>query len=90
MLSNRVIKSAQESYYRDSFYQNQNDQEKLWKVIDELAFIKKKKTVIPSELISDDEIVQDPQSICEIINSFFVNVGKNLADKLQPVTNKPS
>ena len=72
------------------FCQNQNHQEKLWKVINELAFNKKEKksTVIPSKLISDDEIVQDPQSICEIMNSFFVNVGKNLADKLQSVTNK--
>ena len=87
---NRVIKSGKESYYRESFYQNKNDQEKLWKVINELAFIKKKKKVIPSELISDDKIVQDPQSICEIMNNFFVNVGKTLADKIQPVTNKPS
>ena len=52
--------------------------------------LKRKKKVIPSELISDDKIVQDPQSICEIINKFFVNVGKALADKIQPVTNKPS
>ena len=43
-----------------------------------LAFIKKKKKVISLELISDDEIVQDPLSICEIMNNFFVNVGKNL------------
>ena len=85
---NRVIKSAEESYYWDSFPQNKNDLEKLWKVSNELAFIKKK--VIPSELISDDKIVQDPQSICEIMNNFFANVGKNLADKIQPVTNKPS
>ena len=42
------------------------------------------------ELISDEEILQDPQSICEIMNNFFVNVGKNLADKIQPATNKPS
>ena len=51
------------SYYRYSFYQNKNDQEKLWKVINEFAFSKKKK-IIPSELISGNEIVQDPQSIC--------------------------
>ena len=52
----------------------------------------KRKKVIPSELISDDEIVQDPQrqSIFQIMNSFFVNVGKNLADKIQPITNQPS
>ena len=86
---NRVIKSAKESYYRDSFYQNKNDQEKLWKVINELASTKKKK-VIPSKLISDDEIVQDTLSICQIMNSFFVNVGKSFADKIQPITNQPS
>ena len=28
--------------------------------------------------------------MCKITNSFFVNVGKNLADKIKPVTNKPS
>ena len=60
---NRVIQSAKESYYRYSFYQNKNDQEKLWKVINEFAFSKKKK-IISSELISGNEIVQDPQSIC--------------------------
>ena len=48
---------------------------------------KRKKKVIPSEPISDDKIVQDPQSMCEIMNNFFVYVGKNLADKIQPVTN---
>ena len=52
-------------------------------------FLKRKKKVIPSELISDDKIVQNPQSICEIMNNIFVNVGKNLADKTQPITNKP-
>ena len=47
---NRVIKSAKESYYRESFYQNKNDQEKLWKVINELAFIKKKKKLFLQNL----------------------------------------
>ena len=83
-------KSTKESYYRDSFYQNKNDQEKLWKVINELASIKKKKKVIPLEVISSNEIVHNPQSICEIMNIFFVNVCKNLADKIQPITNRPS
>ena len=83
-------KSTKESYYRDSFYQNKNDQEKLWKVINELASIKKKKKVIPLEVISGNEIVHNPQSFCEIMNIFFVNVCKNLADKIQPITNRPS
>ena len=54
-----------------------------------LPFLKRKK-VISLELISDDEIVQDPQRICEIMTSLFVNVDKNFADKIQPVTNKLS
>ena len=49
-----------------------------------------KKKNIPSKLISDDKIVQDPQNICEIKNNFYVSVGKNLTDKIQLVTNKPS
>ena len=90
MFSIESSNQLKESYYRDSFYQNKNDQEKLRKVINELAFIKKKQKVIPSQLISDDKIVLDPQSICEIMKNFFVNVGKNPADKIHPVTNKPS
>ena len=27
---------------------------------------------------------RDPQVICEELNTFFVNVGKNLADKIEP------
>ena len=44
--------------------------------------LKRRKKVIPLELISDDKIVQDPQNISEIVSSFLVNVGKNDADKI--------
>ena len=80
---NRTIKSAKETYYRRTFQANKNNSAKVWNLINDIVNLKPKKKNFPTELETHDGITQDPQQICNKLNDFFVNVGKNLADTFQ-------
>ena len=54
-----------------------------WKLISKVIRIKKENTQYTSKkLLRDNRIYIDKQSICDQLNSHFINVGNGLADKL--------
>ena len=54
----------------------------LWKIIGELANLKKNKKTFPNLIVTVKEVIDDPQIICEAFNVHFAtvreNVGKNI------------
>ena len=83
----RIIKAAKENHYKEAVAENKNNSLDLWKIKNEIANFKSKQKTIPTELHTVNGVSRDPQVICEELNTFFVNIWKNLADNIEPPLN---
>ena len=55
----------------------------LWKIIGELANLKKNKKTFPNQIVTDKEVIDDPQKICEAFNIHFATVGENIGKSIK-------
>ena len=87
----RQLKQAKLDYYHHLLNENKGNAKKTWDVINELTNIKRHSNVQPSKLRSNNyDTVSEPQIIAEKFNSFFVNIGKEMAASIQPInSNSP-
>ena len=86
---NRSLRLAKQNHYHNIFNEHKGNSKKASKVINELAFDKKKTSIPPTKLITTlGDTITDQQSIAEEFNKYFVNVGKSMADSI--VSDKPS
>ena len=78
--------------YRESFYNqvlsNSNDSKKMWDNIN-IIINKKRPNSHTEKLYADDKYYQQPQSIANILNSYFCNIPSSLASKLPKTNMKP-
>ena len=79
---NREIKRAKENYYKDLIDDSKGNSSTLWKIIGELANLKKIKT-FPNQIVTDKEVIDDPQKICVAFNVHFATVGENIGKNLK-------
>ena len=72
---NREIKRAKANYYKDLIDHSSGNSKTLWKIISELANLKKNKNkkTFPNEIVTDNAVIEEPQKICEAFN-----IGKNI------------
>lgn len=80
-LLNKNIKSRKEEYYRNTIKANSDNPKDMWKTLKELISVKTKSSNI-SQLKMGDTIISDPQRIAEEMNSYFVQIGPHLSDKI--------
>ena len=76
---NREIKSSKSKYCCELIEQSKGDSTKIWKAINEVSCNSKCST--PQCIVSNGVHHTDPKAIATALNSFFVSVGKTLADK---------
>ena len=78
-----LCQKAQNDYYYKKIKEGKDTLKALWDIAGTIVNPKKsrKNTVIDSLKINN-KIVHDKQQICDAINDFFSNIGKNLADKI--------
>ena len=82
---NRTIKLAKETYYKETIDSAKGDSKKLWKIIDTLINSKNKEKNFSQKLDIEGKKVRDSQVICNNLNLYFANIGKNLAKSIRPV-----
>ena len=82
---NKTIKLAKETYYKETIDSDKGDSKKLWKIIDTLINSKNKEKKFPQKLDIEGKKVRDSQVICNNLNLYFANIGKNLAKSIRPV-----
>ena len=89
-LLNRTINrpTAKKHYYMYVITENKTNQINLWKVINEIGSFKTKTRSILNELRTNNGLTKDPEIICNTLNNFFINVGKNLANSIEQVVMK--
>ena len=82
---------SKKKYYQSQFLSARNDSAKTWKLINTLLPERTKATSTPPNLTHplSGECKQNPTDIANILNDFFVSVGKNMASKIIfPQSNK--
>ena len=76
--TNNTIKQVKKNYYSDTIKENRNDGKKLWKVLKSILPSKAHQTV--KEIAEDDQVISEPKKIADCFNTYFINVGQNLAE----------
>ena len=74
---NREIKRAKENYYKDLIDDSKGNSSTQWKIIGELANSKKNKKTFPNQIVTDKEVIDDPQKICEAFNIQMIAIYSN-------------
>ena len=81
---NKCIKKAKQLHYLSEFESTKNDIKNTWRLVNELTGrLKSTKDPLPSYFFDPDvpdTIISDPQEISDAFNSFFNNIGPNLAN----------
>ena len=84
----KAIREAKQSYYYKQFNKYKNDMKNTWKTIKTIICNTNKNTDMPNSFIIDGNKIDDKQTIADRFNSFFTNIGKDLATKITPPKNK--
>ena len=80
----KILRSAESNYYREIFDTYKNNAKSIWKQINNICSVSRNKksdaTYIKKLTVNGNTVVQ-PDFIAEEMNSYFCNVGSNLAKK---------
>ena len=83
-----LLRFAEKSYYAEKLTKVQDNMSKTWKLLNEITNRNKSPKII-SQIKTNDELTDDPQQISEKFNNYFVNIGPDLASKIQVGNKKP-
>lgn len=80
-LTNNLIKKVKRDYYHNIILENKNNIKTVWEIVNESLNEKRssKKIIIKQNNV---DLVND-KDISENFNNFFINVGENMANKIQ-------
>ena len=73
---NRKIMSAKETYHKDLIDDSTGNFSTLWKIIGELANLKKTKYTFPSDIVTDSDVIDDPQKFVKLSMFILRQLGK--------------
>ena len=76
-----VLRKAEKEYYWEKLNNVRNNLSKTWKILNSLISRTQTKGTV-DEVIVNNKIVRDPKIIADNFNSFFANIGPNLAAKI--------
>ena len=79
------INKAKKDYFTQRYEQCKENQNEKWKFINELIS-KKKPSTLPAVLNVDGQEISEPTEICNTFNNYFTDIGKNLTNHLQGIS----
>ena len=79
---NRVIIMAKQDYYKLKLQSSANKSKAIWSVINEILSKKKKTSSINKIRAVNGQILNQPSQIADAFNTYFGNIGKQLASKI--------
>jgi len=80
-----LIRLSKKKFYSDFFIENQSNVKKTWEGIRQLLNVSKKNNSKISKLSHNDSTVTIPKDMANTMNSFFVNIGKSVEEKIPEV-----
>ena len=80
---NCILCLAKRNYYHQVLNANKGDSKKVWNIVNELTYNKKRSNVGQLRVTTAaGDTVSDPQKIAEECNNFLVNIGRSMADSI--------
>jgi hypothetical protein len=84
----KLIRKAKTDYYGNKFSMYRNDIKNTWVTIKEIINKNKMKPSIPDYFSIRDEHVSNKDQIVNEFNTYFANIGPELASKISPPSDK--
>ena len=84
-MRNHVIslqRRSERKYYREQLEINEHDLRKSWKILKHIIGKEERSQTRKLEFNINNRVTSDSHSIANHFNNYFVNVGKNLAEKI--------
>ena len=87
----RLLHISEQQHYDDLLKENKNNLKISWRIMKDIISKNKTSSSCSRFYINDDgTITNDKKVIAEKFNSFFINVGPNLAKKIPPNSQSPT
>ena len=80
-----LIRLSKKKFYSDFFIENQTNVKKTWEGIRQLLNVSKENNTKISKLSHNDSTLTAPKDMANSMNSFFVNIGKSVEEKIPEV-----
>ena len=81
-----MIKLAKRNYYNKFFSVHVNNDKRIWYGIKQIVQVKTHVNQHVNKIVIDNHEIVDQQSIANVFNDFFANIGSNLASSIPSVT----
>ena len=75
------IADSKKQYFNNYFEYNKNNISKIWEGIRSIVNLKNKSANYVTSLNHQGSTLSDQQQIAEVFNTFFMNIGPNIAKK---------
>jgi len=76
-----ILRKAEKNHYLKKLDSVKENLAKTWKILKSLISPSAKRELF-DEIVQNNKIIRDPQKIADSFNSFFTNIGPNLAAKI--------
>ena len=75
-----ILRLAEKNYFSNKLLEAKNNLSQTWQIINNITNRTTSKKSV-DQILDDGSIIDDPQTIAEKFNNFFLNIGSNLAKK---------
>ena len=81
---NHIIKLAKKIYYEEQLIKHKQNPKMMWKTLNELLNKPTKNTKLSKTFVESNslKLIEDPHKIANKFNDYFINIGPNLAKKI--------
>ena len=86
-LFEKLRKKSKQNYYSNLLEKHKDNAKQRWQILKEITGkVQKKNQSLPTTLETENRIISDKNAIAEEFNTFFTNIGPNLANKILQIS----
>ena len=86
-LFEKLRKKSKQNYYSNLLEKHKDNAKQRWQILKEITEkVQKKNQSLPTTLETENRIISDKNAIAEEFNTFFTNIGPNLANKIPQIS----
>ena len=83
----KILRNAEKMYYNKILDDQKQNSKETWKILNTIINKRQNESSYPDSFITGGITVSNKNDIADGFNHFFANIGKELADKIDPPAN---